>query len=325
MEPSTLYELITLRLSNQISPEEDLVLRQWTEADEANQQEYEKIVKIWNDSAKSRPERQYNTPAAWIKVDQQIQSSLPATAKVRPLWARYAAAAAVLALLSAGAWWMTESSSYKMHEVAANEGKIKDLQLDDQTSISLRPGSSIKYSKAYKENKRIVELTGEAWFQVASDASHPFVIKTPNHDQVEVLGTAFTVETSDSGTVVIVTEGSVRLGNEDQNQGVIVSSGKKGISKNGLLSAAENDDLNFLAWKTGTLQFNDLPLVDILPQLADFYSKVIRIDESYQKNAAQQRATITFRDQSCDNALHELQLLLGFKYRQEGDTIVISQ
>ncbi|WP_291910419.1 FecR family protein [Chitinophaga sp. CB10] len=322
MEPTNIYELITKKLSAQISPEEDLELTRWLQASAANQAEYDALTKIWNGSNQLPAQRQFNTSRAWDNVETRLQSTTERPVKTMR-W-KYAAAAAILVLLSATAWWMLEKPG-NIREVAANEGRIRNLQLDDHSKVTLRPGAEIRYSNNYQDNKRVVELSGEAYFEVTGDPSHPFLVKTPDQSTIEVLGTAFAVETKQEATTVIVTEGRVKLAHPGNQQGVILTSGLKGVSQQGRVIAADNDDINFLAWKTGTLKFNDAPLVDIVPQLADFYGKEIRIDESYRDSAAVQKANISFHDQSCEDALHELQLLLGFNYRQEGDTFVISR
>ncbi|HWV65425.1 FecR family protein [Chitinophaga sp.] len=318
-----LYELIAKNLSGQCTEAESAALQQWLEASPGNRAEYETLAKLWRDSnAAAVPQRQYNTAAAWDKASQAIQ---PPASRVKTLYTKYAAAAAILVLLTAGAWWLETRSSLKKHELAANDGKIKSLELPDKSMVTLRQGATIRYINGYRHNQRIVELEGEAFFEVASDPGHPFLVKTPNQSVIEVLGTSFTVQTGKDSTAVTVASGSVKLGIEGDTATVILHSGQRGIWGNGLLLANNNHNLNFIAWKTGILQFNDQTLLEILPQLADFYAKDIRVDEKYRETASQQKATITFRNQSCDDVLHELQLLLGFHYQQEGDSIVISQ
>lgn len=318
-----LYELIAKNLSGQCTEAETAALQQWLEADPGNRAEYEILAKLWHDSpAAAVPQRQYNTAAAWEKASQAIQ---PPASRVKTLYTKYAAAAAILLLLTAGAWWLETRSSLKKHELAANDGKIKSLELPDKSMVTLRQGATIRYINGYHHNKRIVELEGEAFFEITSDPRHPFLVKTPNQSVVEVLGTSFTVQTGKDSTAVTVASGSVKLGVEGDTTAVILNSGQRGVWGNGLLSANNNHNLNFIAWKTGILQFNDQTLLEILPQLADFYAKDIRVDEKYMETASQQKATITFRNQSCDDVLHELQLLLGFHYQQVGDSIVISQ
>lgn len=319
-----LHELIAKKLSGQCTEAESAALQQWLNASPQNKEEYDILSKLWQDShtAVARPQRPYNTTAAWDKASQTIAA--PAS-RIKSLYTKYAAAAAILLLLTGGAWWLESRSSLKKHELVANDGKIKSLELPDKSMVTLRQGARIRYLNGYHHNQRIVELEGEAFFEIANDPGHPFLIKTPNQSVIEVLGTSFTVQTGKDSTAVIVASGKVKLGLEGDTTAVILSSGQRGIWGNGQLYARSNNNPNFIAWKTGILQFNDQSLLEILPQLADFYAKEIRVDDQYREIASQQKATITFRDQSCDDVLHELQLLLGFKYQQEGDTIVISQ
>jgi len=319
-----LHELIAKKLSGQCTEAESVALQQWLDASPGNKEEYEVLSKLWQDSpaAVMSPPRQYNTAAAWEKTAATIQ--VP-TSRIKSLYTKYAAAAAILLLLTGGAWWLESRSSLKKHELAANDGKIKSFELPDKSTVTLRQGARIRYLNGYHHDQRVVELEGEAFFEVANDPGHPFLVKTPNQSVVEVLGTSFTVQTGKDSTAVIVASGRVKLGLEGDTTAVILSSGQRGIWGNGQLYARSNSNLNFIAWKTGILQFNDQSLLEILPQLADFYAKEIRVDDKYREIASQQKATITFRNQSCDDVLHELQLLLGFKYQQDGDTIVISQ
>lgn len=320
-----IYEIIAKQLSSVSTPEEDTVLREWREASPDNETAYIKARQIWQDAPRGGQlprQKQFDAAAAWRKVDQALQPPAAPAKTVRLPILKIAAAAVLLVTLSAGAWWLASRPSLKVQELAANEGKIRSLELSDKSVITLRPGAKIKYSEG---SERVVTLEGEAFFEVAADPRHPFLVKTPNQSIVEVLGTSFTVKTADAHTTVIVSTGKVKLGRANDTSSVILTSGQKGVWGNGQLSAADNDDPNFMAWKTGILQFNDQSLVEILPQLADFYGKVIRIEDGYQATAAQQKATISFQDQSCDEVLHELQLLLGFNYKQEGDTIVIGK
>jgi transmembrane sensor len=318
-----LHELIAKKLSGQCTEAESAALQQWLDASPENQAEYKILSDLWrNSTVVVGSQRSYNVAAAWDKTNQAIQ---PPSSRIRSLYTKYAAAAAILVLLTAGAWWLESRSALKKHELAANDGKIKSFELPDKSMVTLRQGARIRYINGYHHDQRVVELEGEAFFEIANDPGHPFLVKTPNQSVIEVLGTSFTVQTGKDSTAVIVASGKVKLGLEGDTAAVMLGSGQRGVWGNGQLYARSNNNPNFIAWKTGVLQFNDQSLLEILPQLADFYAKDIRVDDKYTETASQQKATITFRNQSCDDVLHELQLLLGFKYQQDGDTIVISQ
>ncbi|GEP92073.1 FecR family protein [Chitinophaga terrae (ex Kim and Jung 2007)] len=316
------YDLMAKKLSGHCTAAEINELEQWLAASPEHQAEYDILSKIWQDSVPADSARTYNPDSAWQKVE---SATAPAT-PVRPManWKKFSAAAAVIAAVAAASWFFSHTPP-KKHELAANEGKIKSIQLPDKSMVTLRQGARIKYINGYHHDKRVVELEGEAFFEVANDPEHPFLVKTANESYIEVLGTSFTVQSTKDSTAVIVATGQVRLGAENDTADVILNAGQRGVWGNGQLSSRNNNNPNFIAWKTGVLAFNDQSLLEILPQLADFYAKEIRIDSNYQTTAAKQKATITFSNQSCDDALHELQLLLGFNFRHEGDAIVISQ
>ncbi|RFS18885.1 DUF4974 domain-containing protein [Chitinophaga silvatica] len=317
------YDLMAKKLSGHCTAAELSELEQWLAASPDHQAEYDILSKLWQDSLPVAKPRAYDAANAWKKVE---LATAPA-AVIKPIfnWKKLSVAAAVLAVIGSASWFIFSHNSIKKHELVANEGKIKSLELPDKSLVTLRQGARIKYINGYHNQNRLVELEGEAFFEVANDPDHPFLIRTANQSFVEVLGTSFTVQTDKDSTAVIVASGKVRLGAENDTAAVILSSGQRGVWGNGQIYSRNNTNPNFIAWKTGVLQFNDQSLLEILPQLADFYAKDIRVDANYRETAAKQKATITFSNQSCDDVLHELQLLLGFNYKQTEDTIVISQ
>lgn len=82
--------------------------------------------------------------------------------------------------------------------------------LSDSSKVTLSPGSTISYDKAFKNGKREIQLNGEAFFNVKKNAKMPFSVSA-NHVQITALGTSFTVASfkPDSLMQVILHEGSV--------------------------------------------------------------------------------------------------------------------
>lgn len=338
MEPNqpNIVTLITKIFSGEHTPEEVALVEAWRQATPENQTAYEQLHRIWQDTGRIPPfpQRTYNTAAAWAKIDPaagQIASIFPMQEngdglEVKGRLRRLMSIAAAVLVVIAGAttWWYTHRQDQGLQHVVANQGGNKTVELGDHSKITLREGASISFNKNLQNGERIVHLKGQAYFEVAGDPAHPFRVRTANQSEVEVLGTSFTVASNDSATTVIVASGRVKL-THALDSSIILETGQQGIARETQLYARRNDNINFMAWKTGVLQFNDATLVEILPQLADFYGKVIRIDPAYRETAATQKATASFSSQSCEEVLHELQLLLGFNYRETGDTIVISR
>jgi transmembrane sensor len=327
---SHIYDLIAKELASGCSPEEAQVLQQWRDASPANQDEYHQLQQLWQDIKPSAtPPRNYNTANAWNKVDNHLRGHdlVPvAGSNTRSLVVKALAAAAVVTLVAGGLWWFTTGrAAHTPQVITANEGKVKSLELEDHSIITLRQGSTITYLPGFNEAHRTVSLQGQAYFEVAPDPAHPFLVETPDHSVVEVLGTAFTVHTSDTSTTVVVSSGKVKLSSDNTPGSLFLVSGERGTTQPGKIWQQPNNDINYLAWKTGILQFNDQPLSEILTQVAGFYGKVIKVENTYQQATTTLKATARFEHESCTETMQELQLLLGFKYREEGDTIIVSQ
>lgn len=327
---SHIHDLIAKELVSGCSPEEAHLLQQWLDESPANREEYQQIRQLWQDiQPASTPPRSYNTMAAWNKVDSRLQGNQPVLFPVknrRSAVLKILTAAAVTVLVAGALWWFKSMHTDKVPQViAANEGKLKSLELEDHSLITLRQGASITYLPGFNQEHRTVRLKGQAYFEVTPDPEKPFLIETPDHSVIEVLGTAFTVHTSDTSTTVVVSNGKVKLSGGNNTGSLILLSGEKGMHQPGKIWQQPNNDINYLAWKTGILQFNDQPLSEILAQVAGFYGKVIKVENTYQQTTTTLKATARFEGQSCVEAMHELQLLLGFKYRQEGDTIIVGQ
>lgn len=321
-----IYDLIAKQMQKQCSVEEEQILQQWLDESPANRQLYIELAQLWDEIPAATASRPYNSRAAWLKMDARLQENdpVPAHPVYKKRYTGWIAAAAALLLLLAAGWWLFRPQPGTVMVTAA-EGRIRNVQLPDGSLVTLRQGASISYGNRFNRQNRVVHLQGEAFLEVQQHTGQPFLIETDNQSVIQVLGTSFAVSATQQQTTVVVASGKVKLSVKNEENGVILKPGRKGISANGLVIEQDNADPNYLAWKTGILQFNDRPLTYILEQLAAFYGKAIRIEDSYQQAAQTQKATARFENQSWEEALHELQLLHGFEYRQEGDSFVISR
>ena len=135
----------------------------------------------------------------------------------RPAWRRWAsaaAAAAVVVVAVTAAWFAgVGTPGDELFRTYLNEsGEIAALRLEDGTQVWMQDGTELQYAVGAGSEERIVRIDGEAYFDVAHDEAHPFVVKTENLS-VRVLGTAFNVRAhaADPLTEVVLERGSVRL------------------------------------------------------------------------------------------------------------------
>ncbi|RTE55407.1 DUF4974 domain-containing protein [Arenibacter aquaticus] len=207
-------------------------------------------------------------------------------------------------------------------------GKQFELLLSDGTQVTLNSGSSLRYPVNFIAGKdRKVYLKGEAFFDVAKDASHPFIV---NADQINirVLGTQFNLsfypEDEDISTVLV--EGSVALYKEGadmkKNTTTQLVPGQQAAfnkSKNEM-SVNQVDTHNHTAWKDGYLLFKASPFYRIRSKLERHFN--ISIEDKTQL-LHNQVYTATFRNETIEEILEAFKEDTPFQYKREGSKITI--
>ena len=150
------------------------------------------------------------------------------------------------------------------------------LTLSDGTKVFLNSMTALKYPVQFGQDKREVELVGEAYFEVKKNAAKPFVVNTKEM-KVEVLGTSFNVNAykDSKNTVTTLVEGKVKIshplnGEDDQ----ILNPNEQAVMDNltGKILLCKVDVSNYVSWKDGQIVFYDMPLEDIMVLLTRWYS-----------------------------------------------------
>jgi transmembrane sensor len=150
--------------------------------------------------------------------------------------------------------------------------KVISLTLSDGSQIWLNAESSIRYPTAFAGNERKVEITGEAYFEVAHDEAMPFIVRK-GEMETKVLGTHFNVNAYDNEPAIKVTllEGSVKV--SKAGEAVQLVPGQQAqINTNGkilLNKTVEIDEV--VAWKNGQFELNGNTIEPIMRQVARWY------------------------------------------------------
>ena len=160
-------------------------------------------------------------------------------------------------------------------------GMNNQITLTDGTRIWLNAESQLEYPENFEgQEKRVVRLKGEAYFEVAKDPSKPFQVEM-NGATITVLGTHFNVKAdaeSDDITATLV-EGSIRFEGAKQN---IVMTPNQQLTFNrstNKVDVKEIDTDTFTAWKDGLLKYKSIPFTELIENLKDIYQVEIRIDD----------------------------------------------
>lgn len=165
-------------------------------------------------------------------------------------------------------------------------GRQFRLVLPDGTKVWLNAASKLRYPIAFNGGKREVEVSGEAYFEVAPNAEKPFTVKKGN-THIEVLGTHFNVNAYDSESAEDITllEGSVRVANGNDN--VVITPGQQARITTGIKVRNDVDLDEVIAWKEGKFQFSEsADIHSIMRQIADWYDVDIRYSGTIDKHIA---------------------------------------
>lgn len=195
------------------------------------------------------------------------------------------------------------------------------LVLADGTRVWLNSASSLKYPIAFYGKERKVELSGEAYFEVAKNPSKPFTVSV-NGISVKVLGTHFNVMAYEDEKDVTTTllEGSVKLMHHDHQ--ALLKPGQQGMLNNQQTAFnIKNVDVDdAVAWKNGFFVFNDEDIQTIMKRISRWYDVDVIFPEKFKrKNFG---GTVSrFKDVS--EVLHSLELTGSVHFRTEGRRITV--
>lgn len=198
------------------------------------------------------------------------------------------------------------------------------VELPDGSVVTLNRNSSLSFDDDFNGEGRSVELTGEAFFDVAPDREKPFVISSGTI-RVEVVGTAFNVSAyeSDKQVNVTVETGVVRFSATTSGETIELRPGQAGTyaKSQDALSLNANPDVNYKSWSTRHIEFNGTPLQEVIKTLNRTYGSNITIAGTISDNCV---VTVTFDQQTLDAVLRVLETTLNLTYRVNGDVIEIT-
>ncbi len=206
-------------------------------------------------------------------------------------------------------------------------GKRFSLKLSDGTTVYLNSGTSLKYPIKFIEgHHRKVFLTGEAYFDVAKDAEHPFVVAS-EHIDVKVLGTVFNVSAypEDASADVVLIEGSVRMaanGTPSNQEATLVPGTKGSLNKTSENILTEKvDTAIYTSWIQGELFFRNMPFENIVKKLERHYDRKIVIQN---KDLKSEIFNASFKEEPIENVLSYFKDSFNIKYHTENNIIYIN-
>lgn len=217
------------------------------------------------------------------------------------------------------------SKTLQYNTLTVPNGKTFKLKLSDGSQVVLNAGSKLKFPvKFIKDENRTVFLNGEAYFEVAKDPAHPFIVNTKDMN-VEVLGTHFNVTsyTDDQKTFTVLVEGQVAAHAKlDANDTKILNPNEKAFFENGKLHVEEVNVTKYIAWVQSELIFVDDSFKVIANKLERKFN--VKIENTYT-DLANINITATFTNETIEEVLSTFQSYKNFDYVIKNGTITISR
>lgn len=214
------------------------------------------------------------------------------------------------------------------HTLTVPYGKRFRLQLSDGTIVSLNSGTTLKYPEQFGLNgKRNVYLNGEAFFEVAKDKKHPFIVHSKQVD-IEVLGTRFNVSAYPENPTVnsVLVEGSIQMSESANASNVVLLQPGQMATWNAnskKMNTKTVDPSFYDAWTQGELAFKDTPFSTIAKMIQRTYDVEI-INENTVLAKQNFTGTIKISESSVENILELLQHDTPFNYTIQQKTITIT-
>ncbi len=326
--------IIAKELSGVADKKEIKVLRDWYKAKKSNRAAYNLIRLNWVqgdlDIGDSR-QRVFDNLSKKIvtKHETKVKAITNETTYSWKYWAKIAAILVIVAGISFIFYRTYQGGSDK--PIARITRLVKDtpkgvkrqIMLPDGTNVWLNSESKIKYPSDFSDSIRIVELIGEAYFEVVKDEKKPFLVKSGDLTTTAI-GTAFNVNAfSDENEITVsLMEGKVKVALSSGKEAVYLNPGYAAVlSKETVTLDTRSFDMDIdLAWKNGILVFKDADENTVFNKFESWYGVDITVvNQSPQK----WNLTAKFDNENLKNALNILSIKMKFDYKIEGKKIYV--
>lgn len=318
------------RLSEGLSPEEEVGLRDWLAADSANQTVLEKMAVLWDKmDSLSRLSALVPQPKQTLVKDSNRKSYV-------------AFAASFVVSLAALFLWnesqrpdlqISQPPAELVYETAIGERQVR--LLEDGTKITLNTGSRV--SVRYTKGARLLHLeSGEVHVQVAKDPLRPLSVVAGDH-VVQAIGTAFNIELmNDREIELVVTEGTVRIGDQASafdaplknveitlpSSATVIAAGQELVTgETEVTRSISSDDIEVrLSWREGNLIFRGETLAEAAREVERYTGvEFFFVDE----NLKQVRVSGYFRAGDVEGMLAVLKENFEVEFQRETDKRVL--
>ena len=207
--------------------------------------------------------------------------------------------------------------------ISTPRGGQYKIILPDNSVVWLNAASSLRFPVAFSGNTRLVELSGEGYFEIAHNKQKPFIVASQNQQTI-VKGTKFnmTAYSDDAKITTTLLEGSVLVKNVQQGytNEMLLKPNEQSVLQHNAIVKSTVAATDAIAWKNGKFIFNNTPLQTIMQQLARWYD----VDVVYQESVEGITFTgVVSRFDNIQDVLRKISLTESVKFEAKERRIMV--
>jgi transmembrane sensor len=204
--------------------------------------------------------------------------------------------------------------------IVTPRGGQYQIELPDGSQVWLNAASSLRFPTAFIGKDRRVEITGEAYFEVAKNKSMPFIVSVEG-SEIQVLGTHFNVMAykEESNVKTTLLEGSIKFVHGN-NSSLIKPGQQTQLANSGQIKVLDDIDMDaVIAWKNGNFDFDGVDIETVMRQLSRWYN----VEVEYNKKTDVLFYAEIPRNTKLSEVLHALEYISKVKFDINGKKIVV--
>lgn len=210
----------------------------------------------------------------------------------------------------------------QVNTLTTAKGQTYAVSLPDGSRVWINAASELRYmTNLIEGGRRVVNLKGEAYFEIAKDHKHPFVVKC-NGQEVEVLGTHFNINAYENEPYIATTllEGSIRLQTAAQQK--LLKPGEQAQNNSGNLQIRLTNTDNVTDWKDGDFAFKNVDFLTALRKIERWYNVEMIYDKSLPKDL--QAGGWISRKKSLSSVLNFIESVNMVRFKVEGRKVYVT-
>ena len=314
-------DLIIKYHNDTLSNEERDKLNQWIAESHRNRKVFENIINHLNISQNDVDEAKRSTYKT-ITSSHRPFSTLKKQKQARWSVLKYAAVITFCVSASVSIYFLSlDQAENEATPVAERNVLIKETDraqmlsvvLPDETMVKLNAGSRLSYPTQFDDSVRVVQLEGEAFFDVKRDEERPFHIQTKELN-VEVLGTSFCVSTYPDGSnpLVAVQSGEVLVREVMGTESVFLGQDQYAfLEDNELVSEEINEGDLYFGWVDRKLVFNEESIQSIFEKTSRWFNVDFEVSKEFTDP---DKFTGSYHNPSLDKVMRSLSFSYEFNY-----------